>query len=83
MTLINAYTVQPDDIKPGDEMLFVVKAMVGPKDSDGKLSYRLYRCDWKGTEDDIPQGARIYDNNAAICQELFRSLAMVGKPDCQ
>jgi len=82
MTLINAYTVQPNDIKPGDEMLFVVKAMVGYRDhNDGKLFYHLYRCRWEGDENDIPQGDRIYGNEEAICRQLFSSLARVGKID--
>jgi len=79
--LINAYTVAPEDIKPGDEMLFVVKAMVGHCDPDGTPRYRLYRCRWEGTEYDIPQGNRITNDAEKVCKALFPTLAAVGKPD--
>jgi len=77
--LVNAYTVHSQDIKPGDEMCFVVKAIVTSR-RDGKLRYRLYRCQWEGAEDDIPQGSRM-NYEETVCIELFPSLAKVGKPD--
>ena len=77
--LVNAYTVHPDEIEPGDEMCFVVKAMVTYRDSDGAPHYRLYRCPWDGTIDDMPQGSRLGDGEAVVCQELFPSLAKVGE----
>ena len=77
--LINAYTIAPNNIQVGDVMLFTIKAMVVGK-VDGKLIYRLYRCpcDVVG---DIPQGSRIFNNTADICEGLFMSLAVVGTPD--
>jgi len=78
--LVNAYTVIPRDFEPGDEMCFVVKAMVTYRDHSGKLHYRLYRCPWEGTIDGVPQGSRLGTREATVCQELFPSLANVGKP---
>lgn len=71
MAIVNAYTVRPDEIKVGDEMLFVVKAMVGYIDDQGRPRYRLYRCPWDG--DDIPQGSRI--------DETMRVDQAAGVPD--
>lgn len=64
--LVNAYTLRPTDVKPGQEMLFVIKAIVG---YDGK--YRIYRCTWDGTESDIPQGSRLYLNEEEVAQAIF------------
>jgi hypothetical protein len=72
--VVNAYTINPRDIKPGDVMLFVIKAMVG---HDG--TYRLYRCRFEGY--DMPQGDRLYGDEAAVCKAVFPSLAAVAKPD--
>jgi len=33
--LINAYSVHPDEIQPGDEMCFIVKAMATYRDACG------------------------------------------------
>jgi len=71
--IVNAYTVPPSDIEPGDVMMFVVKAMVV---RPGR--YRIYRCEYKS--DEIPQGSRIL-NEAEVCAALFPSLAMVAEPD--
>ena len=71
--VVDAYTISPEQIKPGDVMLFVVKAMITRPGV-----YRLYRCPYDG--DDIPQGGRIFDEEA-VCQELFPSLSAVAKPD--
>ena len=79
MTLVNACSIRPDQLKPGDEMCFVIKAMVNWIDDDGKLRYRIYRCHWDGTENDIPQGAQVLDHEA-MCKEFFPSLALVGIP---
>ena len=78
--LVNAYSIPPDDIQPGDEMVFVIKAIVMHRAPDGKLLYRLYRCLWEGDIEDMPQGDRMGDSNGAVSQEVFPSLAMVGKP---
>jgi len=51
--LINAYNAIPNDLQPGDEMLFVVKCMIF------STGYRVYRCYWDGDEFDIPQGERL------------------------
>lgn len=75
MRLINAYTIHPEDIKRGDVMLFVVKAMVVAPGV-----YRLYRCPWEGNEKDVPQGSRIL-NEVGVCDELFPSLSRVAGPD--
>jgi len=76
--LINAYTVCPNDIEPGDVMLFIVKAMVVRPGI-----YRLYRCPCPPVllyNDEIPQGNRII-NEREVCEVLFPSLAQVAKPD--
>lgn len=78
MAIINAYTIQPQDIQEGDVMLFVIKAMVMRRGADGKLLYRLYRCPYEG--DDVPQGAQIGDMKG-VCAQLFPSLAAVGRPE--
>jgi len=78
--LVNAYSIAPDDIQPGDEMVFVIKAMVMHRAPDGKLLYRLYRCAWDGDIEDMPQGDRLLDDSGDVCQEVFPSLAMVGRP---
>lgn len=77
--LINAYTVSPDDIQPGDVMLFVVKAQVMYRDSDGQLRYRLYRCPWQGHFTDLPQGSQT-ENMKEVCEAFFPSLAQVAIP---
>jgi len=71
--IVDAYTISPSRIEPGDVMLFVIKAMVVRPGI-----YRLYRCSYDG--DDIPQGGRIFDEES-VCQELFPSLAAVAKPE--
>lgn len=76
--LVDAYTIRPNEIDAGDVMCFVVKALVTHCDSDGVLQYRLYRCTWQG--DDVPQGSRLGSGEETVCQQLFPSLAMMGKP---
>ena len=74
MRVINAYTIAPNEIQPGDVMMFVVKAMVTRPGH-----YRLYRCPFEnGTE--IPQGSRIH-NEREVCKQLFPTLAQVARPD--
>jgi len=51
MTVKNGYTLRPADVKPGDELLFVIKAIVM---HDG--TFRVYRCPWSTMEFDVPQG---------------------------
>jgi hypothetical protein len=72
--IVNAYTISPNEIKAGDVMLFVVKAMVVRPGE-----YRLYRC--KFESEDIPQGDRIYTNEDEVCEALFPSLAYVAEAD--
>lgn len=79
MELVNAYTVTPDTIKPGDVMCFVVKAMVNWQDDEGKMRYRVYRCPWEGDLEDVPAGSQVFDMEAT-CREFFPSLAAVGRP---
>lgn len=71
--VVDAYTIQPGDIKGGDIMLFVIKAMMTRQ---GK--YRLYRCLYEGLN--VPQGNRIV-NEREVCEALFPSLSMVAEPD--
>lgn len=75
--IVNAFTISPHDIQPGDVMLFTVKAMVRRRDSAGRLRYRLYRCPFEG---EIPQGDQVLDM-AEVCHQLFPSLAAVGDLD--
>ena len=77
--LINAYSIAPNDIRVGDEMCFIVKAMVIGS-TDEKLIYRLYRCAWDGSIEDVPQGSGLFDDDGKVCEAVFPSLAMVGKP---
>ena len=90
--LINAYTIQPSEIAAGDVMLFFVKAMVSRRlpaclprqaqagDNEGGLCYRIYRCRWDGRLEDVPQGDRVPDMEAA-CKALFPTLAQVAEPN--
>ncbi len=71
--VVNAYTISPDEIQPGDVMIFVVKAMVVRPGV-----YRLYRCLYDS--DVVPQGSRMLEEET-ICKELFPSLALVAEPD--
>lgn len=57
MTLLNAYSINPGQIEPGDEMCFVVKLMVGRRSAKGQPIYRIYRCPFEG--DEAPQGERV------------------------
>ena len=75
MRLVNAYTIAPDEIEAGDVMLFVVKALVVRPGV-----YRLYRCPFKMCRSDIPQGARIA-NEQEVCEALFPTLAGVAVSD--
>jgi len=76
MRLVNAHTISPDEIKSGDVMLFVVKAMIVRPGI-----YRLYRCPFEGyLSKETPQGSRIA-NERAVCEALFPTLAHVAKPD--
>jgi len=80
MSIVNAYRVAPDEIKPGDEMLFVVKALVLHIGSAGKVRYRIYRCPWgDSAAEGVPQGSPVL-HQAEVCQAFFPSLAQVGEP---
>jgi len=78
MTVKNHYTVNGDNIEPGDEFLFVVKAKVGYRREDGKLTYRLYKCPWEG--DEVPQGSQV-DMAKSVDEALFPTLSFVGVRD--
>ena len=80
MRLVDAYTIRPDQLQPGDQMLFVIKAMVVGMTPAGHPLYRLYRCQWEGDESSIPQGSRIIDDEA-VAESIFPTLAGVGIPD--
>ena len=80
MAIKDAYAITGDDIRQGDEMLFVVKAVVGWIDGKGRPRYRLYRCRWEGDERDIPQGAQI-DMGQRVDKALFPTLAAAGMRD--
>ena len=71
MALKNAYTIKPYDVQPGDEFLFVVKAMIMHD-----KTYRLYRCLYK--HGDIPQGDKIISNAEEIAESLFPVLIDAG-----
>ena len=73
MRVVDAYEISPSDIRPGDVMMFVVKAMVG---HDG--TYRIYRCRYNGS--DVPQGSRIL-HEKEVAQDIFPSLAQAATPD--
>ena len=79
--LVNAYSIHSEDLQPGDEMCFVVKAMVTYRGHDGVLHYRLYRCPWEGNIENMPQGDWLGNREAIVCQELFPSLARVAKTE--
>ena len=82
MKVVNARTVSPLDIQNGDIMMYIIKAMVF-KGRKGLL-YRLYICpldDEENRVEGIPQGARIYDSDKAICRAIFPSLACVSEED--
>lgn len=81
MAIVNAYMVSPNDIKPDDVMLFVIKAIVM---YDG--TYRLYQCPYDGptSKYGLPQGARVSAGyERGIAQAIFPSLALVAEPDLQ
>jgi len=77
MRVVNAHTIAPSEIQPGDVMLFVVKAMVTRPGL-----YRLYCCPYPLAlvDAEIPQGSRIA-NEQRVCESLFPSLAQVAVPD--
>lgn len=78
--VINAYTVRPTEIQPGDVMLFVIKAMVVRPGV-----YRIYRCSYDEAmsmagSGELPQGSRI-SNERIVCEALFPTLAAIAEPD--
>jgi hypothetical protein len=76
--IVSAYSIAPADIQEGDVMMFIIKAMVGYRDTDDVLRYRIYRCPYDGPE---VQGSRIgWDDMEAVCDAFFSSLRYVGKP---
>lgn len=71
--LVNPYTIRYDEIKEGDVMVYIVKAMVVRPGI-----YRLYKCHYDGST--IPQGNRIL-HDEDVCQELFPTLYSVAHYD--
>lgn len=80
MAVKDHYTVRGEDIESGDEFLFIVKARVGYRREDGKLTYRLYKCPWPWNEEDTPQGSQI-DMTKRVDEALFPTLSYVGVRD--
>lgn len=78
--IVNPREIRPDEIQPGDQMLVIVKAMVSPEDDDGLLRYRIYKCPYPWEREGIPQGSHVPEMEK-VCELLFPSLALVGKPD--
>ena len=85
MQVKNAYTESPADVEPGDQFLFVIKAIVTVH---GK--YKLYRCPWQPgvkllhegldsmevLNEDVPQGDKIYGDS--IERDIFPILGRAG-----
>ena len=85
MKVKNAYTENPADVEPGDQFLFVIKAIVT---SEG--TYRIYRCPWQSgvkllyesidpqeiLDEDVPQGDKIYGDS--IERDIFPILGRAG-----
>jgi len=71
--VVNAYSIRPDEIQPGDTMMLLLKAVVTRR---GR--YRIYRC--KASEyleyfnsGEIPQGARL-GGEEAVAEQVFPAL---------
>jgi hypothetical protein len=84
--LKNLYSVRPNEIEKGDTLAVVVKLQVGHyRNTDGALTYRLYRCRYPDTpvsDDGIPQGDRVYDAPEHVAGALFPVALWAGlKPD--
>lgn len=82
MTVKNFCTVRPDQLKPGDVLLCVVKLMVGYYTKDGKPVYRLYQCMYPADtdcmcEEDVPQGSRVTDADL-VGKALFPVVGYAG-----
>jgi hypothetical protein len=64
--IIDAYNATPADLKPGDTMLFTVKAMVTHTGG-----YKIYRCPWEPFNID-PQGSALTAEQAeGVAAALF------------
>jgi len=61
-------------------MMYVIKAIVTYIDEDGTPHYRLYRCPYDRFNPS-PQGSRIFDDQEAICRQVFPTLFQAGHPD--
>ncbi len=74
--IVNAYTIVLSDIRPGDVMMFVVKAIVVAPGH-----YRIYRWVYEGP--DVSQGNRVALRalEDAVAKAIFPSLAQVAEPD--
>ena len=84
MSIKNAYTTSPQDVKVGDQFLFVLKAIVIDEEH-----FRVYRCRWEPPgspiierslsqlmEEDLPQGDSIYGDS--IGRDIFPVLGNAG-----
>ena len=79
--VVDAYTIRPDEVQPGDTMMFLLKAV-----ATRQGQYRIYRC--KASEyleyfnsNAIPQGARVLDEEA-VARQVFPVLVNADmKPD--
>lgn len=74
--IVDHKTVRPDDLRPGNILVCIVKAVVGPGGT-----FRLYQADIE-EGDCVPQGSRLSGKDelaAARC--LFPSLTQVATPD--
>ncbi len=71
--IVNYYTIAPMNVKSGD--VLICKLVAHVFELDGKLFYKLYRCqsnEEKGSSD-IPQGNRIHDADH-IVSAIFPTL---------
>ena len=85
MRVKNAYTESHEDVEPGDQFLFVLKAIVTHEGT-----YRVYRCPWQPgvrllyesidpqeiPDEDIPQGGRVYGDSIEL--DVFPILSRAG-----
>ena len=81
MKVKNAYTESYLEVEPGDQFLFVIKAIVH---HDG--TYTCYRCEWQPgilsqnpkdiPEEDIPQGQKLFGDS--IVNNIFPILSRAG-----
>jgi len=84
MPVVNAYNLHPDEVEPGQVMIFTVKLMVTGYKIGGKTpTYRIYRCPYHQEGDERePQGTRIpKELEKAVAKALFPVVTYECKPD--